>query len=75
MKQSNIKFEDGEKERVLMQYLESHESIQLHELKNIAGISQLVASRTLIKLVLANVLDVTPNGSGDVFFAKSLTAS
>lgn len=71
MKPSNIEFEYGEKERVLMQYLESHENIQLHELKDIARISTFVASLTLIRLVLANVLDVTPTGSGDVFLQRA----
>lgn len=75
LKPGNIHFEYGEKEKVLMQYLEEHDSIQLQELRQIANIPKFVASRTLIRLVLANVLDVKPSGTGDLYSAKTLTAT
>lgn len=72
LKPGNIHFEYGEKEKVLMQYLEEHDSIQLQELRQIANISKFVASRTLIRLVLANVLDVKPSGTGDLYYTRTL---
>lgn len=71
LRPSNIHFEYGEKEKVLMQYLEEKESIQLQELRNVAGITKFVASRTLIRLVLANVLEVRPSGNGDLYYTKA----
>ncbi|MCE7991966.1 MAG: ATP-binding protein [Roseivirga sp.] len=75
LKPGNIHFEYGEKEKVLMQYLEEHESIQVNELRRIAQIPKFVASRTLVRLVLANVLDVKPSGSGDLYYSKTLATT
>lgn len=71
LKPDNIGFEYGEKENILMKYLDEHKSIQLHEMRKIAGVSKYVASRTLIRLVLANVLDLKPTGTGDQYFART----
>lgn len=75
LKPTNIQFEYGEKEKVLMQYLEEHQYIQVSELKRIAQVPKFVASRTLVRLVLANVLDVRPSGSGDLYYSKILTTT
>ncbi len=75
--QKGIHFHFGEKERVLMQYLDRHGSITMDEFSRAALISREVASKTLIWLVLANVLVIEPgeekdrykikNGSGQFF--------
>lgn len=75
LKPGNIHFQYGEKEKILMQYLEEHDSIQLQELRQIANIPKFVASRTLIRLVLANVLDVKPSGTGDLYYIKASTTA
>ena len=71
-RQSNkdIQFEYGEKERLLMQYLEEHESISLSDFSKLAGLSKYVASRTLVRLVLANVLDIQAGGDQDCYRLK-----
>ncbi len=70
-KSDNIQFEFGEKEKILMEYLEKHDTIGVQQLRQAAKISKFVASRTLVRLVLANVLDVKPTGSGDLYYSKT----
>lgn len=71
-RQSNkdIQFQYGDKEKVLMQYLEEHEFITIPEFSHLAGLSQYVASRTLVMLVLANVLDIEATGQDDRYSLK-----
>ncbi len=66
-KPKDIKFSYGEKEKKLMEFLNEHEIITLREFKKLAGLSYFSASRTLILLVLANVLEVIPQEKEDVF--------
>jgi predicted HTH transcriptional regulator len=61
----NVKFHFGEKEKLLMQYLQVHEFITIKKFALLAGISNYMASRTLILLVLANVLKVIPRENED----------
>lgn len=56
----DVKFHFGEKEKTLMQYLQTQEHITIRQFATLAGISSYMASRTLILLVLANVLKVIP---------------
>ena len=63
----DIQFSYGEKERLLMQYLEQHRQITLREFSKIANLPRRLASRTLIRLVLANVLKVIPKEKEDLF--------
>lgn len=65
----NIKFNYGEKEQILMKYLADNPSITVEIYASIANISRKVASRTLIVLVLANVIKVQPNEVQDFFVA------
>jgi len=65
-----IQFQYGEKEKLLMQHLESHNSINIQEFREVAKLTKYVASRTLVMLVLANVLDVRATGDGDLYFLK-----
>lgn len=68
-KAKNIKFHYGDKERTLMKYLAENSSITVDTYANIANIPRKVASRTLIVLVLANVIKVQPHEMQDLFIA------
>lgn len=68
-KSLNIKFHYGDKERTLMKYLAENPSITVDTYANIANIPRKVASRTLIVLVLANVIKVQPHEMQDLFIA------
>lgn len=63
----NVKFHYGEKERILMQYLKAHSAITVDEFSTTANIPRKIASRTLILLVLAQVLQIKPNEVKDSF--------
>ncbi|HLT81142.1 MAG TPA: ATP-binding protein [Cyclobacteriaceae bacterium] len=67
----NIHFRYGEHEKMLMQYLDTHEFITLKEYMTLGNLSRVQASRKLILLVLARVLFVTPHGSGDRYARRS----
>lgn len=69
-KPRNIRFEYGEKERQLMLHLEDHDDISIQQFSQIAAIPKFVAARTLVRLVLANLLDVLPTGSCDLYRLK-----
>jgi hypothetical protein len=66
-KQRNVRFTYGDKERTLMQYLASHQMITVDEFSRAAHIPRAIASRTLVLLVLANVLKILPNEVQDYF--------
>ncbi len=63
------KFQYGDKEQKLMQYLNAHGYITLAEFRKIASINRFKASNTLVRLVLANVLRIEPKEDGDKYFA------
>jgi hypothetical protein len=50
-----------------MRYLESHPAITVDEFSKTANIPRQIASRTLVLLVLANVLKIMPNELQDYF--------
>ena len=66
----DIKFHFGEKEKVLMTYLEEHPHITVAQFAQLIQQSRYRASRTLILLVLANVLRVVPREKEDIFLLK-----
>lgn len=66
-KDKSFRFQYGEKERLLMQYLEEHETITLQQFVNLAGISRKQASQTLILLVLSNILRIIPAEGEDLY--------
>ena len=70
-KERNIRFHFGEKERLLMQYLHEHDNITLSEFRQIAKLGYYKASKTMIILVLANVLTIQPSDKGDVYSLKN----
>ncbi len=63
----DIRFTYGDKEQQLMQHLEQHRKITLQEFCEVAHLPRRVASRTLVRLVLANVLSIIPKEKEDVF--------
>jgi predicted HTH transcriptional regulator len=69
-KPKDIGFQWSEKEQKLMQYLQDNPFITLKEYAKVADIPLSLASRTLIRLVLANVLDIQPAEGGDHYTLK-----
>jgi len=69
----DIRFNYGEKERKLMQHLGEHNSITVDLFASIAGISRKIASRTLVLLVLANVLEIHPNEVVDQYTTRPVS--
>lgn len=63
----NIQFRYGDKERKLMQHLDQHKSITVEAFATTANIPRKLASKTLVLLVLANVLRVHPDEMVDRF--------
>jgi hypothetical protein len=63
----DIRFNYGEHERFLMQYLEEHKTITLKKFIELRGVKKLYASKKLVLLVLADVLAITPHEKGDEF--------
>ena len=70
-KYKDISFHFGDKEKLLMEYLEEHEHITLSTYRELAQLSYYQASRKLVLLVLANVLNITPTEKGDYYSAKN----
>ncbi|HAA14232.1 MAG TPA: ATP-binding protein [Cytophagales bacterium] len=64
-KNKDIQFTFGEKERLLMEYLAEHSFITLPQFSKLARLNRYRAARTLILLVLANVLDLIPQETGE----------
>lgn len=63
----DIRFHYGEHERLLMQYLDINPTITLNEFVQVSGLKKFYASKKLVLLVLANVLQITPHEKGDLF--------
>lgn len=69
--EENIVFSYGKKERILLQALEAKSTITLREYMQLAKIPVFIASKTLVRLVLANVLRVIPQEKGDLFMLRA----
>jgi len=68
----NIVFTYGPKEEILLKKLEEKGKITLPEFAKEARIPKFLASRTLVKLVLANVLKIHPQETEDYFTLKDM---
>ncbi len=68
--QEGIQFKFGDKEKILMQYLSENQKITLNKFVEIAKIPVWLASRTLVLLVLSNVLKIQPDELVDYFLVK-----
>ena len=66
-RQKDIQFTFGEKEKLLMEYLEQNKQITLSQFAELAQLPRFRASHTLVLLVLANVLRIIPKEKEDVF--------
>ena len=66
----NIRFTYGDKEQTLMKHLGEHPNITVDLFASIANIPRKIASRTLVLLVLANVLKVQPDEVVDRFTTR-----
>jgi predicted HTH transcriptional regulator len=62
----------GDKERKLMQHLDQHSSVTVDSFAELAGIPRNLASKTLVVLVLANVLEVHPDEMRDYFTMRAV---
>jgi hypothetical protein len=63
----DIRFYYGEHERFLMQYLDTHPAITLQKFVELSGLKRFYASKKLVLLVLADVLNITPHEKGDLY--------
>ncbi len=66
-----VRFTYGDKERVLMHHLGQHQSITVDLFASLTGIPRRIASRTLVLLVLANVLEIHPDEVTDTFTTRA----
>jgi predicted HTH transcriptional regulator len=66
----NVRFTYGDKERALMHHLAHNQSITVDAFATIANIPRKIASRTLVLLVLANVLNIHPSDVMDHYTSK-----
>ena len=73
-RKSAVRFTYGEKEKALLTYLEEHHFITLRDFVKIAGINPYLASRTLVTLVLANVLQIIPREGEDLYCFNTASA-
>lgn len=64
------RFNYGEKEQVLMKMLDASEFVTLEQFALKADIPKFIASKTLVKLVLANLLHIKPSAGKDRFYIK-----
>ncbi len=65
---SLINYTIGKNEKIVFDYLDKYERITVKELSKIANISERRASRTLIKLVRANILFIHIKENGESYF-------
>ncbi|MTI22371.1 ATP-binding protein [Fulvivirga sp. RKSG066] len=70
-KQKSVTFNFGDKEKWLMDYLDKNQSITLQAYKKHAKINTYQASRGLILMVLANVLEIIPSDKEDLYTLKN----
>ncbi len=62
------KYQIGKNEQTVFEYLDEHETITVKQLSEIANLSRRRASRTLIKLVRANLLLIHTKENGEDYF-------
>jgi len=62
------KYTIGQTEKMVFEYLGKYERISVKELSNLVNISERRASRTLVKMVRANLLLIHTKDNGEEFF-------
>ena len=68
--EEGIQFRFGDKEKILMEYLSVNQKITIDKFIEIAKIPAWLASRTLVLLVLSNVLKIQPDELIDYYLVK-----
>jgi predicted HTH transcriptional regulator len=65
------KYTIGQTEKMVFEYLGKYERISVKELSNLVNISERRASRTLVKMVRANLLFIHTKDNGEEFFTAA----
>lgn len=65
------KYQIGQTEKMVFEYLSKYERISVKELSNLVNISERRASRTLVKMVRANLLLIHTKDNGEEFFTAA----
>ena len=65
------KYTIGQTEKMVFEYLAKNERISVKELSNLVNISERRASRTLVKMVRANLLLIHTKDNGEEFFTAA----
>jgi predicted HTH transcriptional regulator len=65
------KYQIGQTEKMVFEYLGKYERISVKELSNLVNISERRASRTLVKMVRANLLLIHTKDNGEEFFTAA----
>jgi predicted HTH transcriptional regulator len=65
-------FTYGEKENILLKTLHEKGKITLKEFQQLAKLPAFLASKTLVRLVLANVINIVPQENEDFYTLKEL---
>lgn len=65
------KYQIGQTEKMVFEYLGRYERISVKELSNLVNISERRASRTLVKMVRANLLLIHTKDNGEEFFTAA----
>lgn len=65
------KYTIGQVEKMVFEYLGKYEHISVKELSNLVNISERRASRTLVKMVRANLLLIHTKDNGEEFFSAA----
>jgi predicted HTH transcriptional regulator len=65
------KYTIGQVEKMVFEYLGKYERISVKELSNLVNISERRASRTLVKMVRANLLIIHTKDNGEEFFTAA----
>lgn len=71
-RQALKKYAIGPNEKMVFEYLSRYERISVKELSTLVNISERRASRTLVKLVRANLLMIHTKDNGDEFFTAAV---
>ncbi len=61
------RFTYGEAEQKIIHFLDTQSTISLRDFSKLTGLNQFLASRKIVRLVLANVLKITPTEKGDLY--------
>ena len=67
-----IKYTIGQNEKLVFEYLKHNERISVKELSKLVNISERRASRTLVKMVRANLLMIHTKDNGEEFFTAAV---